>query len=367
MKKYMNKKTIFSFILGILLSATTVYGTTLLYSDTIGYNNANSGFKDSSGNDITDVKTAIDELYVLANKYDECESGYTRVNIDDNTYNCIANEVLEVKSITLKVGDIVKMTPTLSSYTTDTNMTGYTSAQTINPQELNVWRVIRVNNNNGTVTYDAVSEYVSSVDIYFGQTGTSNDAKAGAVNAYKNYIGYLNTLASKYENSNYTVGSRYMGYNGQTEIISDTSYFDGNSTLANIVWSSSTSGTPDGENAGRGDSLYVTDYNLVKETYGGSADSYAVAYRIGNDGNPTNTASEYWLASRYYERNGLISFSFNGCTINTSGSVSRYSFRSRAVSWSNDEHAFSLRPIIVLKSNLQASGFGTTNYPYILQ
>ncbi len=362
MKEILNKKTIFSFILGILLSATTVYGSTLIQSNTVGYDNRNSGFKDSDGNDVTDVKTAIDELYILANHYDECEDGYTRENIDDTKYRCISNEVLEVKAITLEVGDIVKMTPTVSSYTTDTTKTGYSSTQTINPQELNLWRVIRVNNNNGTITYDAVSEYLSSVDIYFGQTGTSDEAKTGGVNAYKNYIGYLNTLASQYENSDYTVGSRYLGYNGQTEIISDTSYFDGSGTLANIVWSTSTSGTPDGENKGRGDSLYVTDYNLVKQAYGGT-DASAVAYKINNK----ETASEYWLASRYYNRSSLASFGFAGSTINTSGTVSRYAFRSYSLGWSNNSYAYAIRPIITLKSSLQASGFGTNKYPYILQ
>ena len=38
------------------------------------------------------------------------------------------------------------MTPTKSSYTTDKSKTGYSSTQTINPQELNLWRVIKINN-----------------------------------------------------------------------------------------------------------------------------------------------------------------------------------------------------------------------------
>ncbi len=110
------------------------------------------------------------------------------------------------------LGSYVSLTPTLSSYTTDISYTGYTSTQTINPQELNLWRIISIND-DGTV--DIISEYVSSVDVYFkGLTG------------YQNFVGYLNLLASKYENSIFTVGSRYFGYNGQTEYITDISGFN---------------------------------------------------------------------------------------------------------------------------------------------
>ncbi|MBP3461327.1 MAG: hypothetical protein J6K21_02845 [Bacilli bacterium] len=48
-----------------------------------------------------------------------------------------------------------------------------------------------------------VSENVSSTYVYFqGQTG------------YKNLVGYLNELASKYTNTKYVQSTRHMGYNG---------------------------------------------------------------------------------------------------------------------------------------------------------
>lgn len=70
------------------------------------------------------------------------------------------------------------MTPQNSSYTTRTKYTGYNTLQTINPKELNLWRVIRVNS-DGTV--DALSEYVSSTSVYFSEFV-----------GYQKNVGYLN-------------------------------------------------------------------------------------------------------------------------------------------------------------------------------
>jgi len=266
-----------------------------------------------------------------------------------STTNFTSNGTLyaywEETSLTLKVGDYVEMAPTLSTYTTDTNMTGYSSTQTINPQELNLWRVIRV---NGDGTYDAVSDKVSSVDVYFEGT-----------KVYQNFVGYLNILASKYENSKYTVGSRYMGYNGQTEFISDTSYFDGTSTKAGTEWTSSTSGTPTEEYLGRGDSLYTTDTNLVKAVYSNSL----VAQKVG-----TTTATAYWLGSRYYYYNGSADLGFSGRIISTGGSIiGSGRLRYYVSGWGNNSFAFALRPIITLRSSLQATGSGTSGDPYVLE
>ena len=364
MKKILNKlnkhkKTFFFFLLGIIVASTTVYGATILYqSNQIGYDNTNSKFKDSNGDDVEDVETALEELYTLLS---ECEDDYTRENIDGYKYKCVANSVFEVKNITPQVGDLIQMTPALTSYKTDKNMTGYSSTQTIKPSELNLWRVIRVNDDG---TYDAVSEYVSSVNVSFGQSGTTEAANTGSTNAYKNYVGYLNVLASKYENSNYTVGSRIIGYNGQTEYISDTSYFDGTSTKAGTEWTASTIGTPAEEYLGRGDELYTTDTNLVKAVYNNSL----VAYKMGTDGNPTTTKTIYWLGSRDYFFGSSTNFYFYVRYVSTSGSsISRRAFRDYHSSWSNNRAQYALRPIITLKSELQASGLGTSEYPYVLQ
>ena len=244
------------------------------------------------------------------------------------------------------------MTPTLTSYTTETKYTGYDSTQTINPSELNIWRVIRVNDDG---TYDAVSEYVSSVYVYFG-----NSTAAGATKGYQNLVGYLNVLASKYENSNYTVGSRIIGYNGQTEFISDKSYFNGTSTKAGTEWTSSTSGTPAEEYLGRGDELYTTDTYLVKAVYSNSL----VAQKVG-----TTTATAYWLGSRRYEYSSSTGFNFRVRRINAGGSIDSGYLRSYDSGWSNDGNEYALRPIITLKGSATASmsGTGTSGDPYVLE
>ena len=184
-----NLIVVIGFIIGIIISATGVYAATIIGKGSdLTYSNTSSGLSS------TNIQGSLDELY----KYKE--------NID-----CPEGKICSKQKNSLALGDYVKMTPTKSSYTTDTSKTGYTSTQTINPQELNLWRVISLND-DGTV--DVVSEHISSTAIYFkGQTG------------YQNLVGYLNLLAIQYENSTYTKSSRAFGYNGQTEYITDTSKF----------------------------------------------------------------------------------------------------------------------------------------------
>ena len=203
-----------------------------------------------------------------------------------NGYTCLD------KKTSLALGDYVKLTPTKSSYTTDKSKTGYTSTQTINPQELNLWRVISINN-DGTV--DVISEHVSSTAIHFqGQTG------------YQNLVGYLNVLASQYENSTYTKDSRAFGYNGQTEYITDTSKF---TNLAPWECSTGESCNPV-ESQGGGDELYTKDYNLVKSVLGTT-----VASKL--DG----TKYFYWMASRYYYYSSATAYGWFGRLVSTSGDV----------------------------------------------
>ena len=240
-------------------------------------------------------------------------------------------------SQSISLGSYVKMTPTKSSYTTDTSKTGYTEAQTINPQELNLWRVISLND-DGTV--DVVSEHISSTGIYFkGQTG------------YLNFVGYLNVLAKQYENSTYTKGSRAFGYNGQTEYITDTSKFTNPAP-----WTCSTGGSCNPiESQGGGDELYTKDYNLVKSVLG-----TAVASK------PNGTESYYWMASRLYRYLYATYYSWFGRGVNTSGDVddcSLYTYYS--ASFYSDDGSSSLRPVLTLKSRLKYTGSGTEDKPYV--
>ena len=311
-EKSYNSKILVGIILGIFLSlvgvkaaSNTEKGTNLLY------NNSKSGLVS------TNVQDAIDEVY--NNSF--CPSGYV----------CIQ------KKTTLALGDYVKMTPTKSSYTTDKSKTGYSSTQTINPKELNLWRVISIND-DGTV--EMISEHVSSVAIYFsGQTG------------YQNLVGYLNVLASQYENSTYTKGSRYFGYNGQTEYITDTSKF-----INSAPWTCDTgnSGCNTIESQGGGDTLYQKDYDLINNVLG---------TRVATKPK-SSSSSDYWMASRYYNYVSSTDYYWIGRYVDTLGSYNSnllYIYiNSHFSAISNIE---SLRPIVVLKSGLKYDGVGTKTNP----
>ena len=305
--------------LGIIVSAIGVYAATKYDASDVYYDNSNSSLMN------IDVQGAVDEL---ADKYKsvmptKCPNGYICLD----------------KKTSLALGDYVKMTPTKSSYTTDKSKTGYTSTQTINPQELNLWRVISINN-DGTV--DVISEHVSSTEITFkGQTG------------YQNLVGYLNALAKQYENSTYTKGSRAFGYNGQTEYITDTSKFTNPAP-----WTCSTGESCNPvESQGGGDELYEKDYNLVKSVLG-----TAVASK------PDGTNDYYWMASRYYGYSATTEYYWSGRYVTTSGGISSYSLYYYS---SSSFHSYSLgdslRPVLTLKSGLKYSGMGTENYPMEIQ
>ena len=315
MKKFDIKKIILAIAIGFLLSGVVVSAAEVLYSKSFTYSTSNSSLKS------TNVQGAIDELAEKSKSY--CPS----------KYKCYK------RKSTIEPGDYVKMTPTLTSYTTDTSKTGYTSSQTINPSELNLWRVLKVNS-DGTI--EMISEYTSSTKIFFrGKLG------------YQNFVGYLNELASKYENSKYTSGSRYVGYNGQTEYITDTSKLD--STTA--PWTSST-GSSTTENLGGGDTLYKSDYDLIQTVLG-----TRVANKVG-----TKTAVSYWLASRYYYYTSSARWSFGGRNIYIDGGLnSSYLYGCYSGGFSTNSSSGALRPIVILKSGITYTpAVGTSDDPFVL-
>ena len=311
-----NLIVVIGFIIGIIISATGVYAATIIGKGSdLTYSNTSSGLSS------TNIQGSLDELY----KYKE-------------NLNCPEGKICLKQKNSLALGYYVKMTPTKSSYTTDTSKTGYTSTQTINPQELNLWRVISLND-DGTV--DVVSEHISSTEIYFkGQTG------------YQNLVGYLNLLAIQYENSTYTKSSRAFGYNGQTEYITDTSKFTNPAP-----WTCSTGESCNPvESQGGGDELYTKDYNLVKSMLGTTVAS-----------KPDGTESYYWMASRIYLYSSAASYGWYVRYVNLSGGVRRSNLDYYD---SSSFHSYydsnSLRPILTLKSGLKYSGVGTEADPYVL-
>ena len=323
MKKIINfiKDYAFGFIIGALLfTGISVYAVNTLHSKNLTVDTKNI---DGLSGNVT-VQSAIEDLYKKANSI-----------ICPSKYKCYKLHT------TPQVGDYIKMTPTSTSYTTDTSKTGYTSTQTIYPSELDTWRVIKINT-DGTI--EVVSENISSTAVYFrGQTG------------HKNLVGYLNVLANQYQNSKYTIKARHMGYNGQTEYLTDTaSTVDSTSTTP--PWTCSTGGSCNPvESRGGGDTLYLSDTNLVKNAIG-----TLLASPKGE------SADSYWLASREYYYNSSTHWNYLGRYINYIGGES-FDYLYVYDSGFNVGYDFNrLRPILTLKSGIYTPALGTSDDPFVL-
>ena len=242
------------------------------------------------------------------------------------------------------------MTPTAETFTISKELTGYENDQTINPSELNLWRILQINS-DGTI--DMISEYTSSKEIIFkGEIG------------YKNYIGVLNDIASAYMNSLYTVSSRCPGYHGQTEFISlenleADSYVQVNPGYFNtdLKW----------ESIGGGDELWHTDADLIQNVL-----KTVIAYKVNqNVGcNDLTDRHLYFFAGRrfQYKIEGEISH-YNiirpwiiNCAQNN------ILFDNSALAFSNKNNtteSSSIRPIVTLKPNLTPiSGDGSSGSPW---
>ena len=243
-----------------------------------------------------------------------------------------------------QIGDYVYMTPAGDTFLIDTDITGGSGEQYFNPQELNLWRVISINK-NGTV--DMVSEYVSSSAVSFSGT-----------EGYRNFVGYLNVIASHYANPQYTSKTRYMGYDGQTEYL--TNYNGNDNYRYSRGWGSSTSNN-DNEALGGGDIMFQKDTNLVKTAVG----------TLKAKNVTTGGYEGYWIASRYYSiYNAAGCGGYDGCGrfVNTLNSVDSRSLRHVTGCYSGDnEYYFSVRPIVTLKPSAQPTGGnGSAESPYTL-
>ena len=355
-----NSKLILGIIIGLIISIGGVYATSTITANQVTIDKTNGKLANITGDKVQD---ALDYLHTQASKIGSCPEG--KVCINSNSFSINPGYLPENDSTTytqstfvqnLKVGDLIKMTPIVTSIRLNGNKSGYVTgngsvgagydkiATYLNPSELQYWRVIR-KNKNGTV--DVVSEYVSSLKVNFYE-------KSG----YQNYIGYLNELASYYENPTYTIGSRYMGYNGQTEILTSTSWCETNKAPCTSSTSSST--TAENEALGAGDMGYQTDYNLVKNaysgttTYGNNASGTVMAYQVG-----TTTETVYYLASRYYNYSSSSSFLFEVRYVTGSGSNSSEYLRGYNQGFVRAGRNHALRPILTLKADVNSiSGDG---------
>ena len=341
-----NKKLILGIIIGLIVSGTVVYATGYAYAGSgVSFDNTNANLTKPNGDPVETIQEALEAIYTktgtIQAQLNTCQS-----SLPDTSF---------------KLGDYFSLTPTLNSFTIKANTTGYTSDQTINPSELTLWRVIDIHS-DGSV--DAVSEYVSSTDIYFrGTTG------------FANLVGGLQTIAASYAKEGYTIDTRMMGYGGQTATIQDTGAFDGTINRAPSITTTErpTSGIGQEYNGGvLGDTLYLKDYQLVSNVYISDTTVYGStglkAYKV----NATSTAGDYWLSSRaFYSSYGSYDayFGFCGRHISANGSLSILNGYVRIfnTSWSDYNGINALRPIITLKSGVTLSGgSGTKASPYTI-
>ena len=322
-----NIKLIFGILIGIILSGTTAYALTVV-STQISYDNSQSGIEANN------VQAAIDKLYEKASS----GGGYSPEECVTPTFN---------------LGDYIELVPDSVSYKVPRSLTGYSDqtikiAGTSSSDGLRLWRVIKKNPCN----VEVVSEYASEDGILI--KGTIG---------YANYVGALNEIARQYGNK-YVSSARHMGYDGQTEYISDTSAFDGSTNTApsTTTTPSPTTGTGQEYSGGvAGDTLYLKDYQLVSNVYGN-----VIANKVG-----TTKATSYWLASRKLSYTSETYFFFYGRYVYNSGALMNASIRgynSSNSGWVDGGiNRLSVRPILTLKSGITTSGGdGTKDNPYTL-
>ncbi len=357
-KNKKQKRIIIATIVGfiVLIGGITLYRTFALYEEKKEFNVLRGKVPDFgdydiklaftiNGNQISDGNFPNKGDGYAANSV-TCKNGVTAewnyslwglVNIKNNDnvkIECNINFISEIQlSKNVAIGDYINYYPKKTSYSISTSYTGYTtSTQTINPSELTLWRVININD-DGTI--ELLSEYTSSNSVYFyGQEG------------YKRIVCGLNHIASQYENDTYTVGSRYMGYNGQTEI------------LSSLCKSSSCLESQGGGDATTTENnMYANkDIKLVEDALGN-----LIANKVGS-----STSADYWLASRHYQ---LLSSNQNtygyGRHIDASGNPNAFEIMYMSQSREEPRNHY-LRPIVVLKAGLTGLGTGSKENPWTI-
>ncbi len=268
------------------------------------------------------------------------------------TYSVVTDEVAKP---TLRVGEYFYLCPDDAIATTSYD--GFSGATPTKDQCL--WRVINVNADGSA---EAVSHYVST-----------NNFTIGGIEGYGNYIAGLNDISSHYAKTGYTIKTRHMGYDGQSEEIKDYYIFSG--ALKTPVQTSSTPTPETGvgeeyEGGALGDTLYLRDYILISDIY--DTGKQLNAKTINGDNR------SYWLASRYYYYAYSTNFNFGGRYVNSAGNRISYDggtgnsnggFRGFWYSgWYNyNRLSFAVRPVITLRAGLtKISGKGSESNPYYL-
>ena len=313
-------------------------GEILFQSNVVGYDNTTSGLTS------TYVQDALDELL-----------GKAEAAVSDGTL---------CTNTPFHIGDYVEMTPTSTSFTPDTTLTGLVDydnekgnaagttkvAGTLNPSYLNLWRVIRINDD---CTVEVVSEYVSDVNVKFA-------SKVG----YANLVYYLNEIAKQYKNTTYTLDPatapdgafRNVGYDHQTKQITDMTKI----TSTTAPWDADT-GPKTVESQGGGDFGFLTDLKLMEE-----ANVPIIAYKKGSTVTETySNYTSYWLSSRLFVYPGSVWYFFARCMF-SDGRINIYLYYWNGSSFYLNTCSYAVRPIVTLKSGLQPTGSGTASSHYVL-
>ena len=273
-------KKVILIIIGIIIAvSTTVTAATIFNSQDIKYS--------SDKTNATNVKDSLDELYENLGK---CPKG---------------QECFELTGLASKVelGDYVNVIPRSTSYTISKDLTGYTSDQTINPSELNLWRVIS-KNEDGTI--DVISEYVSNEEIYlYGKKG------------YLNFTGLMKMISEQFIDSAHIVE--------EAKFINGTKAYSICETLSR-------------EDCGGG-MVNMELISLIGRTLGTT---------IGRK--KSGEITEYWTQVR-----GLSSTLYYGHYIDRNGTLSQTSGAFLVISDSNtmNERGYKrgLRPILTIKAS----------------
>ena len=339
-----NIKVIIAFILGLIASGVTVYAASgiLFASSAVSFDNTRANLTKTNGDPVETVEEAVEAL-------------------SRNVTPTCSNSPFHL-------GDYISMTPTSTSYTPDNTITGLveydtqqgnpsgtTVSNTLNPSQLNVWRVIKI---NPDCTVEVVSEYASAASMKFA-------AKVG----YQNFVYVLNETAKQYANTTYTLDPstapdgafRGVGYSNQTKKITDTTRLD-DLTLGQVNGAWYKKGTAE-ESLGGGDLGYGKDLQLLNDA--------GVSIRVFSKGASVDDSAfvKYWIASREYFWESADYWSFCIWYVMETDYLTSYTifYGWKGVNFGYAMHEASFRPIVTLKPGLSiASGNGTESSHYTL-
>ena len=286
-------------------------------------------------------------------------SGKTKthtINVTNYKVPTIADKV--------KVGDYVEYIPDTAEYTTDTNNTGYTSAQTLNT-EMKDWRVLYVNSETGEVllttngTLNGEEIYLQGIKGYFrGPTELNNICKALYSNSSLGITARSMTVEDLNKACNYTPSeptTRYAYYP------KGTTFAEGDTTIE-YNGKTYTKKAHDGSSTAR---FYTSDGGGIEKT-----DSDLFTYREPEADNPvyvTQTYYTYTPISRNSTVGSILGSSSDWLASPCVDIYSSYaSFSVRFASRSYNEmrslynsydftynYSFGVRPLVSLGSMLQ--------------